>query len=71
MSNKDRRMAISEPSKRTSIGVIVDAELKNKILKIAKDQKRSLSSQVEFFLHQSVEHWETSSTNKSQETSHD
>lgn len=44
---------------RTTIGVIIPEDLKEKLLKIAKREHRSLSRQAEFFLRQAVEHLDT------------
>ena len=52
--DKSRRM-----ESKTYIGVNMNKTLKQRLLRIAKSEHRSLSSQVEFFLSQSVEQWLT------------
>ena len=55
---------MSTENTRTSIGVLVSSDLKDRISAIAQKEHRSLSGQAEFFLAKSVEHWEHSSNRR-------
>lgn len=51
-------------TERTTIGVIIPEDLKERLAEIAKREHRSLSRQAEYFLRRAVEHLDTDDEQK-------
>ena len=51
-----------EETTRTSMGVLLSARLKDRLMEVAQKEHRSLSSQAEVILRAGVEEWEESAS---------